>query len=260
MLPKKFKPSHIPSSKLIRLGSIDDGGYVVPKAIFQDIKRLISFGISDNWDFEKDLVLKAKCGVDAYDYSINLNFWIKRFMDDLLKFLQLKIFKPKKIYKMFKLLDFFYFFYIKKDNNFFLKKIGKNKNETSFNKTVSKYKDDIFLKIDIEGSEYELLPDLIKFSNKNLIGIVIEFHHISSNLKKIINFIDKIKKNLALVHIHGNNYSVKSAKLDPEAIEMTFVNVKYLSKKNTKNSKKYPIKNLDFPNSKRSKDILMRFK
>ena len=43
MLPKKFKPVFYPNSKLIRLGSIDDGGYVIPKDIFQDIERLISF-------------------------------------------------------------------------------------------------------------------------------------------------------------------------------------------------------------------------
>ena len=259
MLPKKFKPSYIPNSNLIRVGSIDDGGYVIPKNILHDIERLISFGISDNWDFEKDLVSKTNCGVDAYDYSINISFWINRFKIDLLKFLQLKIFKPKKIFKMFKFIDFIYFFHIKSNNNFFFKKIGIGKKEISFLKTVSMYKNNIFLKIDIEGSEYEILRELIKFSNKKLVGIVIEFHDVSINKEKIIKFIDKVKKRLTLVHIHGNNYSVKSLKSDPEAIEMTFVNVKYLPNIKKKNSKKYPIKNLDFPNSKRSRDIILRF-
>ncbi len=259
MFPKNFKPYFFSTSKLVRLGSIDDGGYVVPKSIFKEIDKLISYGISDNWDFEKDLTFQAKCSVDAYDYSINRNFWLKRFQNDFLKFLQLKIFKPKKIYKMFIFVNFIYFFYFKKLNNFYLKKIGNSKNEVSFFDTIKNYKGNIFLKIDIEGSEYEILSDLIKFSKTRLIGFVIEFHDVSINKKKIVNFINKINKNIKLIHIHGNNYSIKSLTKDPEAIEMTFINAKYLPKKIIKNNKKYPIKNLDYPNSKRSKDLTLRF-
>ena len=184
MLPKKFKPVFYPNSKLIRLGSIDDGGYVIPKETFKDIDKLISYGISDNWDFEKDLSIHAKCVVDAYDYSIGKNFWIKKLKVDLIKFLKLKIFKPKKLYKMFQFIDFLYFFYFKKKNNFILKKIGSGKNELSFLKTVKNYEGNIFLKIDIEGSEYQILSDIVKFSNKKLIGIIIEFHDVSINKKK----------------------------------------------------------------------------
>ena len=62
--------------------------------------------------------------------------------------------------------------------------------------------------------------------------------------------------NLSLVHIHANNYSIKKLDSFPEAIELTF------SKDITsicENKKEYPIKNLDFPNSKRSPDIKISF-
>ena len=148
MFPTKLKPLFIKNSKLIRLGSIDDGGYVVPKKAIKNTYYLISFGISDNWDFEKHFAKLSNCIVDSYDYSIDTNFWINRFRKDLFKFLCLKIFKPKKLYKMFQFLDFIFFFKFNKKNSFSLKKIGVGKNLISLKEIIHKNKkiDKIFLK------------------------------------------------------------------------------------------------------------------
>ena len=86
--------------ELVRLGSIDDGGYVLPIKDIKSSNVLISFGISDNWDFEKDFIKISNAKVIAYDHSIDSNFWISKFKKDLIKFIKLKIFKPKKLYKM----------------------------------------------------------------------------------------------------------------------------------------------------------------
>ena len=260
MFPIKLKPHFIKNSKLIRLGSIDDGGYVVPKKVLKNTDYLISFGISDNWDFERHFARLSNCNVDSYDYSIDSTFWINRFRKDLFKFICLKIFKPKKLYKMFQFLDFIIFFKLNKKNSFSLKKIGIGKKLISLKEIVNSKKkmSKMFLKIDIEGSEYEILDEINHY--KNLItGIVIEFHETSKNMKKIISFIYKLKDRLSLVHIHGNNYSIKSVNQKPEAIELTFVSNQLFIKENRKNNKSYPIKGLDHPNSKRSKDLILRF-
>ena len=60
MFPREFKPIFIENSELARLGSIDDGGYVVPKQTILSSELLVSLGISDNWDFEKDFVKISK--------------------------------------------------------------------------------------------------------------------------------------------------------------------------------------------------------
>ena len=260
MFPRKFIPIFIENNELIRLGSVDDGGYVVPKQTILSSELLVSLGISDNWDFEKDFVKISKKSVYAYDHSIHTNFWFSRFKKDLFKFLCLKIFKPKHLYKMFQYLDFLYFFKFNKNNKFFLKKIGNEENSITLKEIIStkcENKNNIFLKVDIEGSEYEILNDIINFKNM-LQGIVIEFHDVSKNIYKISEFINNIKSNLYLVHIHGNNYSVKENNNDPEAIELTF-SEKSLHSVNKANNKIYPIKNLDFSNSKRSPDIVLSF-
>jgi hypothetical protein len=258
--PKDLKPIFVDDKDLIRLGSIDDGGYVVPIETVKSSDSLISFGVSDNWDFEKDFLKKSSAYVFAYDYTINNKFWFSRFKRDLIKFLQLKIFKPKKLYKMFQYIDFLLFFKINKKNRFYLKKVGKGEDCLSLNKIVEDhFKDEcrLFLKIDIEGSEYEILDDIIS-NKKKIQGIVIEFHDVTKNLDKILHFIEKLNSDLYLVHIHGNNYTVKELDKFPEAIELTF-SKKNLHSANELNNKEYPLKNLDFPNSKRSPDIKIFF-
>ena len=258
--PKEFKPVFVDNKDLIRLGSIDDGGYVVPFESVKSSDTLISFGISDNWDFEKDFFKRSSAKIFAYDYSINRNFWLSKFKKDLIKFLQLKIFKLKKLYKMFQYVDFLFFFRINKKNRFYLKKIGKGKNCISLTEIIQNYfinNDKLFLKVDIEGFEYEILEDIIFYKDK-FQGIVIEFHNITKNLDKIIEFIDKINSSLYLVHIHANNYSVKEIGEFPEVIELTF-SKKTIHLNDKFNDKNYPLKNLDSPNSKRSPDIKISF-
>ena len=258
--PKELKPIFVENEDLIRLGSIDDGGYVVPINTVKSSNSLISFGISDNWDFERDFLKRSSANVFAYDNSVNTNFWISKFKKDLIKFLKLKIFKPKKLYKMFQYIDFLIFFKLNKKNKFFLEKIGNSVDCLSLNQIIKDHffnEESLFLKIDIEGFEYEILDDIINHKNK-IQGIVIEFHEVTKNLNKIKDFIEKLNPELYLVHLHGNNYSIKDKDQFPQAIELTFSKNK-LHSIDKKNNKVYPLANLDYPNSKRSPDIKITF-
>ena len=57
----------------------------------------------------------------------------------------------------------------------------------------------IFIKMDIEGSEYRLLDDILKYAS-DISGLVIEFHDVDLHQERILNFIQKLP--LTLVHIH----------------------------------------------------------
>lgn len=260
LFPKFLKPFFLRKEELIRLGSIDDGGYVLPINDIKNSDVLISLGISDNWDFEKHFSRMSNAKILAYDHSIDSNFWISKFKKDLIKFLKLKIFKPKKIYKMIQYIDFLFFFRFKTKNKFFLKKIGKTNGCVNIGEIVSDHineNEKIFLKIDIEGSEYEILDQIVSIKDK-IQGLIIEFHNVSKNLDIIENFLKKIKDYLNLVHIHANNYSVKDTNEFPEAIELSISSID-LNNLDLDDVREYPIKNLDFPNSKRSPDIKIFF-
>jgi hypothetical protein len=254
MLPRIFKPFYVEFSELTRIGSLDDGGYILTKELIKNTNHCVSFGISDNFDFEKHLNKLTKCSVESYDYSIDKKFWFNRLKKDFIKFISLKIFKPKKIYNMFKYLDFLFFFN-KKNNSFFLRKIDSKE----FIKCMKKYENSlgVLLKIDIEGSEYDII-DLIEQYEKNIVGFVIEFHDLEKNIIRLKSFITNLK-NYNLIHIHGNNYSIINNQGDPSVLEMTFSHIKYLNNFKRSNNRNYPINRLDYPNAKRAKDITLNF-
>ncbi len=51
MLPRIFKPFYVEFSELTRIGSLDDGGYILTKELIKNTNHCVSFGISDNFDF-----------------------------------------------------------------------------------------------------------------------------------------------------------------------------------------------------------------
>ena len=167
--PNFLKPYLLNENELVRVGSIDDGGYVVPLLDIKNSQILISMGISDNWDFEKDFSKISNAKILAYDNTIDSEYWKNRFKKDLIKFLKLKIFKPKKIFNMFKFIDFIFFFKKSNMNKFFLKKIGNQKNCINIHQIFLDeidHNQKVFMKIDIEGSEYEILDQIIALKQK----------------------------------------------------------------------------------------------
>ncbi len=200
---------------LVRLGNKNDGGYLLRKSDLLASKLLLSFGIETDWSFEKEFISKVDIKLDAYDASTNFSLFIYQSLYLLYKF------KPLKSLK--KILSFIEFKKFFSDNKFFHKKfLGDFKDERyiSLETILSKLKtNNIFIKIDIEGSEYRCLDTLIEFQEKYT-SVIIEFHDVDCNLKKIIKFIKNFKLNI--VHIHVNNYTPLTNNYIPKTIEVTF--------------------------------------
>ena len=64
MLPKNFRPEGL--YDLIRLGSDNDGGYLVDPNSVQESKALLALGIGKNWSFEKDFLDKKIITLSDY--------------------------------------------------------------------------------------------------------------------------------------------------------------------------------------------------
>ncbi len=217
MLPKLFKPDGL--YKLIRIGKNNDGGYLVCEKSIIEADILISFGISDDFSFEKEFKRKKNIEVHAFDPTVNTNFFLKKFFFSLVKLKLFLLYKQILNFVMFKI------FFSRKGNFFLKKKIGIDGNIFFENLTISEILKKLpnnkkfFFKIDIEGSEYRILDELIFFS-KNIEGLVIEFHEVDMNLTKITNFLNKF--DLKLIHIHGNNWTDYGINGIPSSLELSF--------------------------------------
>lgn len=204
-----------PAKDLLRLGKKNDGGYLVSQSDIVKSDALIGLGISDDWSFEENFVKQKDMPVYAYDASINFKFWVKKTLVEIIK-------NPFNLYPLKKFVSYKKFF--KNDKKHLKKFVGLNTGNNN-HCTLSSILDElnyqnIFMKIDIEGSEYRLLDTLILNQNR-ITGLVIEFHDCDLHLNTIKNFIQNF--GLKLAHIHANNFS--PIRLDDElplVLELTF--------------------------------------
>ena len=193
----------------------------------------------------------------AYDHTVNKKFWIERFKKDILHFFLFKKIRLRKIISIFKYYDYINFF--KNKNKHYELKIS---NENIKNKEITineilKDHDNLILKIDIEGDEYNILNQILK-NSKKINALLIEFHDIQKNMHLIKKFIEQSNK-LKLVHIHANNYQCIDKDIDPSVIELTFTNIEKIRFEQIITKKKYPIENLDYKNSHRKDDYTLKF-
>ena len=246
--------SFVPSAEydLIRVGRDNDGGYLICPESINKSDVLVSMGISTDWSFEKDFVSMHDVPVHAFDHTISTSVLVKLLF---MSFIRLLLFrsKPRSFMDHLTILVDY--------NNFFRGKIYHHPkmigydvtNSISLRSIVSELalNGEIFLKIDIEGSEYRILDQILDLSDR-LASVVIEFHDIDLHRNRINNFIDQF--DLILVHVHQNNCSGFDCNDDPLVIEMTFS--KYFTV--VSDSPKLP-HNLDQPNSPTSIDLPLHY-
>ena len=207
------------STDLVRIGRDYDGGYLVSKSDIEQSDLLLGFGISDDWSFEEDFLNQKKVSVNAYDASVSERIFFRRLLGSTLRIYNFKRF----LYSLNVLLKYRKFF-SQSDVNHIQKFVGldiKNEQHCTFmdvlDQTESK---NIFLKIDIEGSEYRFLHDIVA-NQERITGLVLELHDVDIHLNKIETFINELSLNL--VHVHANNFRPLRADDDlPFVLELTF--------------------------------------
>ena len=242
-LPILFKPNK--KYSLVRVGRDFDGGYLVGKDTILNSDTLVSFGINDDWSFERDFKnINSETKVICYDDKPILKYLFKKLIiDTIFLFSHLKV---NKIFVLTK--KIIYFLKDKKKLKFIKKKIAYGDLKEIVKDIESNF---IFLKIDIEGFEYRILEDILLYQKK-FTGIIIEFHDIDYHKDLIKNFINKL--NLSLVHIHPNNNSLTDNNDDPTCVEITFEKKPIASEEEL-----YFPNELDMRNNPKKKDILLNF-
>lgn len=214
MLPKQFQPTA--TYDLVRLGRNHDGGYLVDPTSVVKAESLISFGVSTDWSFEKDFLAKSNVPLLAYDGTIATKHLFRRVVRN---FLQLRL--RKLFFSICTLVDYFSFFNHPRAHHRL--NVGyDSQKSTSLSSILLKEqpKTPIFVKMDIEGSEYRVLGDLLKHSS-SISGLVVEFHDVDLHRERILDFMKEFP--LTLVHIHSNNCGqLVDPAGDPITLEMTF--------------------------------------
>ena len=174
-----------------RIGSKYDGGYIVCLDINQNYDMIISGGAGNNISFEKELISIIDQDCIIYDHTVNI----------------------KNIHNYHNL----------NNKKLIHSKTKLNKNNQHFFNFINTYKN-IFLKLDIEGGEYELLECLTQEQIRRFKQIVIEIHRPYAYNK--FNLIKKLFTNHRLIHLHANNCCGTTNIIGiemPKIIELTLI-------------------------------------
>jgi hypothetical protein len=239
-----------PLNNKIRIGNNQDAGYIIINGYNYDF--YISGGISDNVSFDNDF---NRIYPDVDGVCIDASCA-----------------RPLYLTQKFNYLDNF---------------IGRNNNNSTYNfTTLNEFfedKQDVFLKLDIEGYEWDWIMDFDNFDKVK--QIVIECHGFfdrrvenegwqsigNYKYEVILEALRKINITHYLVHIHGNNMGGSFNLLDnqvygntkgyselPVVAELTFIR-----KKDCEiigyNDEDLPVNNLDFPNCHHEPEINLSF-
>lgn len=212
---------------LIRIGSQEDGGYLVP-SILNQIDFCFSPGVGNSVKFEEDLY-KNK---------------IKSYLADN------TVERPKS--------DFQNFEFIKKNIGTF-----ENQDCTTLDDWIDSSVDiknkNLLLQMDIEGKEYECISALKEENLQRFKIIIIEFHYFDQvfnhfSYELINSTINKLLKHFEVAHIHPNNidgmYGIRDV-IVPAVLEITFLRKDLVLEKN----KTILPHKLDKKNSEKNKDI-----
>jgi hypothetical protein len=88
-LPKFLCP--IKPRSLVRVGRDNEGGYLVDPIDIDQSDVLVSFGLNDDWSFEKDFVERKNVPLLAYDASLNFRLLRRRITQAVRKLNPIKI-------------------------------------------------------------------------------------------------------------------------------------------------------------------------
>jgi hypothetical protein len=185
---------HPSGSELFRIGSQNDGGYVSVNDFSED-DTLVSLGIGDNLDFERD-ISKRLGRILAFDHTVDL-------FDD-------------------------------KIENLTFAKLGVKAEPAPNFTTLGKIIDeipisgDLILKIDIEGWEWEVLDSLSSLELSRFKQIIGEFHdfHEIRNFEVIERVVRKLSENFVVTNSHANNwggYQIIQKIAFPDVLEISWL-------------------------------------
>jgi hypothetical protein len=206
-------------------------------------------GINNDWSFEKHILsINGDVKINAYDHTISEAIFKKKIKISLKKILRGKLRLKEILLRIIVWQSYKQFF--TENIKHFQERVC-SKKDTNYDVDIQDIfqriaSDRILIKMDIEGDEYQLIDDIIAYSDR-IVGMIIEFHETGLRRFEFNEAIKKIQNVFEIVHFHANNYGLISKDGLPNVLEMTFIKKQGEPSKNKRTI--LPIKGLDCPNN-----------
>ena len=243
---------------LVRVGRPDgDGGYVVPEHILTSATTVLSLGLGTDWTFDLDV---RRRNPSAKIIGVDGTIAAKQFqrMDRIARIkgiIYTALGKGQKVrkYEEHRALAANYRMLFSAPHVHIEKMVGPKDTDTDVSiPTLLRYSNGqqhgTFIKMDIEGGEYDVIQDLINHAD-TISCITAEFHGLTTRPDMFMSAFETLTTKFTNVHIHGNNCGSYCDVLNiPDAVEITFVNNDLMSTDTQPVADTFPRKGLDVPN------------
>ena len=218
---------------LVRLGRDADGGYVVPQSALLASDVMLGYGVRDDISFEESYSnIYAKksygfdCSVKYVETKNPLTYFIPECVGDLGHVEQHGVTLSEQVV-------------------------------TSFASHILKFnleQKKLFIKMDIEGAEYNALPEILSSYSGFITGIALELHFAYDHQSiPAMNILKMLSKDFILVHLHGCNccydHFIDSSKVIgaiPKVLELSYINKNIVDSYTISDDQSSPSKQ-DFP-------------
>ncbi len=260
---RAYRPRRFPD--LVRVGSAFDGGYVLPRSALAASQALLSLGVEANWEFEEGaLALNPALTITCVDGTTSPPIIRARALKELGR-ASLRL-RPFKILRMLKLLGrarAFERFFAR--HEFLPLMVGPTPGPgaATLPELLSRVRRDdpaawVFVKMDIEGSEYDSLGAAGRL--ERVAALVIEFHELGTNWARFVATLAALEGDFVIAHIHGNNHlGCIPGSTVPETLELTLVHRELVLGNPPTAADSYPLPVLDRPCDRRRPDLVLSF-
>ena len=255
-----------PGADLVRVGNRYDGGYVLPLAAVRATQGVLSLGVEADWSFEEGmLALNPAINVTCVDGTTGADVIRTRVRRDLWR--AARRLRGGKVLRMLRLLKRhreFEEFFSKHDFQKLMVAAQPGPGLATVDELLSRVRRGdpqrwVLLKMDIEGTEYEVLP-AIAGRLQRVSALAIEFHNLDRNWSRFEAIMQALAPTFYVAHIHGNNNDKYVAgTLVPLTIEITLVNRALVDPLPPAATMNYPLPGLDAPNQPRRPDMALDF-
>jgi hypothetical protein len=245
---------------LTRYGVECDGGYVLPSRRIDDIDGIVSFGLCYDWSFEQDIAARRPgIPIHVYDHTAGEPLLRRSVLAGVAKLLLGRVSFAELAVRLRNYRAYGTFFC---DPRHHFRERVFNRMELPFDATIDRVfermagRRHLLLKMDIEGGEYRVLPQILKYADRIEL-MAIEFHDTDPYRDVFIKQTQAILSLFDIVHVHGNNYSGTAADGLPDGIEISFMkrsNAPVLGRRN-----RLPLEGLDFPCDPTRPDLRLVF-
>ncbi len=255
---------------LVRMGNATgDGGYVMPPDLVREATMVFSLGLGTDWTFDEDVRrMNPRARLIGVDHTIHASDFFRSFVRAGIKRMVYRLLRDReKAMKYDRALELAkrYFALFANPNEHLEKMVGagSGKEMVSIDALMRMAGRDAdgsaILKMDIEGSEYEVIPAIVAHADKITV-IAAEFHDLDRDPARFNEAIAALRTAYVVVHIHGNNCGIWSSEINfPETVEITFVRRDRVPEPLVPAGGPFPRVGLDVPNDPDREDYVLPF-